>query len=110
MNKYLATVLIKGQSIKTVVFAKSQLHAKLILQYQFGMNSIIVSPVITEKIENIICVDELVKQVKAIKPLSPEQARIQNLKNRINQDKLFLQAEKSRQQQQKISKKMIGQK
>jgi hypothetical protein len=44
MNKYVASLRLKGQSVKTAVFADSQTHARLILQYQFGMDSIVSAP------------------------------------------------------------------
>jgi hypothetical protein len=66
MNRYVASIRIKGQSVKTMVFADSQLHARLILQYQFGMNSLQSAPI-------------QVNEEKSIKPMSPPQARISGL-------------------------------
>jgi hypothetical protein len=45
MNKYLASVRIKDQIVKMTVFADSMIHARLILEYQFGMNSLATIPV-----------------------------------------------------------------
>ena len=64
MKDYIATVRIKGRVIKTVVHAESQIHARLLLQYQYGFDSIIASPVLAE----------------TIKPKTPEQLRIDALK------------------------------
>jgi hypothetical protein len=50
MNKYIAMVRVKGQAIRTMVFADGLIHARLILQYQFGMDSIVASPIQIGKI------------------------------------------------------------
>ena len=49
MNKYLATVRIGGQLVKTIVFADSTIHARLLLQYKYGMNNVAMSPVQTNE-------------------------------------------------------------
>jgi len=49
MNIYNAVIAIQGNSIKTAVFANSVIHARLILQYQFGMNSIVAGPMLSTK-------------------------------------------------------------
>lgn len=84
MNKYLASVYLKGQTIKTMVFADSQIHARLILQYQFGMNSIASTPV-------------QINEIAPIKPLNPEQARLKSMKDRVKRDQEAVKAERARQ-------------
>jgi len=84
MNKYQASVRVKGQLVKTAVFADSQIHARLILQYQFGMDSIVAYPA-------------LISEVATIKPLSPEQARLKSMKDRVKQDQAAVKAERARQ-------------
>ena len=49
MNKYQAYVRIKGQLVNTVVFADNPIHARLILQYQFGMDSLASNPSVITK-------------------------------------------------------------
>jgi hypothetical protein len=44
MNKYIATEPVKGQLIKTIVFVDSQLHVRLIPQYQFGFDILTSNP------------------------------------------------------------------
>ena len=63
MNRYVASVRVKGQLIKTIVFADSQLHARLILQYQFGFDSLTSTPI-------------QVNEVFPSKPPKPQQQRI----------------------------------
>jgi hypothetical protein len=89
MNKYVASVRVKGQLVKTVVFAESQLHARLILQYQFGFNNLASTP--TQVSENI----------QPIKPLTPQQSRIDGLKRQKETVTKQLKAERDR---QKIAK------
>jgi len=84
MNKYQASVRVNGQLIKTAVFADSQIHARLILQYQFGMNSVLTYPA-------------PISEVATIKPLSPEQARLKSMKDRVKQDQAAVKAEQARQ-------------
>jgi len=81
MNKYISTVRVKGQAVKTAVFADSSLHAHLILEYQFGIGSIIRSPSLSS-IANVgyTPLDEVISKIKSIKPMTPPQARIDSLK------------------------------
>jgi hypothetical protein len=44
MNKYLVTLRIRGQLVKTVMFAESATHARLICEYQFGLGCLNGSP------------------------------------------------------------------
>jgi hypothetical protein len=84
MNKYIASVRIKGSSVKTMVFADSQLHARLILQYQYGMDSLQSTPI-------------KVNEANAIKPLSSEQARLKSMQDRVKRDQDAVKAERARQ-------------
>ena len=84
MNKYQAGVRVKGQLVKTVVFADSPIHARLILQYQFGMDSIVSYPT-------------AITEVATIKPLTPDQQRIKSMQNRVKQGQAAVKAERARQ-------------
>ena len=84
MNKYQASVRVKGQLVKTVVFADSPVHARLILQYQFGMDSIVAYP-------------SAITEVAAIKPLTPDQQRIKSMQARVKQGQAAVKAERARQ-------------
>ena len=108
MNKYVATVRIKGQSVKTIVFADSSTYARLLLQYQFGINSIISTPTTTnEDTSDYKLVDDLINEYGAIKPLTPPQARITSLKKQKDNVTKALKVEKNKQKitkaQQQIS-------
>ena len=95
MNKYVAIVRVKGQAVKTAVFADSQIHARLILQYQFGMDSVVSSPT-------------QISEVKTIKPLTPDQQRINSMQARVKRDQQAVKVERARQKiaagQQQLSK------
>jgi hypothetical protein len=84
MKKYLASVRIKGQTVKMTVFAESSIHARLILEYQFGMNSLASAPV-------------QVNEASTIKPLTPDQAKVKSMQVRVKQDQQALKAERARQ-------------
>jgi len=84
MNKYQAGVRVKGQLVKTAVFADSPVHARLILQYQFGMDSILTHPI-------------AITEVATSKPLSPDQQRIKSMQARVKQDQAAVKAERARQ-------------
>ena len=84
MNKYQAGVRVKGQLVKTAVFADSPIHARLILKYQFGMDSIVSNPT-------------AIAEVATIKPLTPDQQRINSMKDRVKQDQAAVKAERARQ-------------
>lgn len=88
MKEYIATVRIKGSQIKTVVHADSLIHARLLLQYQYGWDSIVSSPVLAE----------------TIAPKTPEQLRIDSLKAIKKRAADALAAERQRQQIAKAQK------
>jgi len=102
MNKYVATVRVLGQSVRTMIFADSPIHARLMLNYQFGIDSVIHSPsVCSEADQNYTSLEELVNEVKSIKPMTPQQARIDALKRQKDTASKNLKAERDR---QKIAK------
>ena len=106
MNKYLATVRVGGQLVRTMVFADSSIHARLLIQYQFGMSSIASSPTLTTKqVEGYELFDEVVKTIKPIKPLNPAQARVAGLRKNVDTARTALQAERDRQRQQREAEK-----
>jgi HKD family nuclease len=90
MNRYIATVRVKGQLIKTLVFADSQLHARLILQYQFGFDNLTSTPL-------------QVNEVYAAKPKTQQQQRIVSLQQQAKHSQQAVKQERIRQQQQKLN-------
>ena len=102
MNKYLATVRVGGQLVKTIVFADSTIHAKLLLQYKYGMNSVAVTPVQTNQDDDTL----LDSTIKPIKPLTPQQARINSLKQNVERDRQQLQGERDRQRKQREAERL----
>ena len=91
MNKYLANVRIKGQIVKMAVFADSMIHARLILEYQFGMNSLASAPV-------------QVNEAGTIKPQTPDQARLAGLKRQKDNVAKQIETERDRQKLAKAQK------
>ena len=103
MNKYLATVRVRGNTVRTMVFADSSLHARLILEYQFGIGNVAVSQTSiksslesSEKVLEVLKVIKPIKTIKPIIPLSPEKARIKTLKQVKDTDTQNLQRERDR--------------
>lgn len=92
MKDYIATVRIKGNIVKTIVHAESTTHARLLLQYQYGWESIVSSPVLGE----------------TIKPKTPEQLRIDSLKATKDRAADALSAERQRQQVAKAQKSLAA--
>ena len=91
MNKYLASVRIRGQTVKMAVFADSMIHARLILEYQFGMNSLASAPV-------------QVNEAGTIKPQTTDQARLAALKRQKDNVAKQIEAERDRQKLAKAQK------
>jgi hypothetical protein len=99
MNKYLVTVRISGQLVKTVVFADSTIHAKLLCQYKYGMNSIAVSPVrVDEAGDDSTLLDSTIKPKP---PMNPAQARLHSLRQGVERSRQQLKQERERQRQQR---------
>jgi hypothetical protein len=99
MDKYLATVRIGGQLVKTIVYADSTVHARLLLQYKYGMKSIAVAPVQVDESTGDHAVplrDGVIKP-----PKTPEQARINALKLGVERSRQQLDAERERQRRQR---------
>ncbi len=108
MKTYIATVRIDGRLIRTRIWADEPIHAKLLLQYYFGMSSIAAGPVLGEgnyshlpDAEQLRIEEAAIAKVKPIKPRSPEQAQIDGLKARKDQ---ATQALKSAKQRQRVVK------
>ena len=92
MKNYIATVRIKGNKVKTVVHAENTTHARLLLQYQYGWDSIVANPVLGE----------------TIKPKTPEQLRLDTLKATKQKASDALTAERERQQVAQAQKSLAA--
>ena len=98
MNKYLATVRVKGQTVRTMVFADSSLHARLILEYQFGIGNVVSNPTQSTKAnEDYTPLDEVISTIKPAKPMNPQQAKLDSLKKQKEVASKNLKAERDRQ-------------
>jgi hypothetical protein len=92
MKNYIATVRIKGNIVKTVVHAENTTHARLLLQYQYGWDSIVAYPVLGE----------------TIKPKTPAQLRLDSLKATKQKASDALTAERKRQQVARAQKSLTA--
>ena len=84
-----------------MVFADSSLHARLILEYQFGIGNVVSNPTQSTKAEDgYLPLEEVigfVKPINASKPMNPQQARIDSLKKQKDVASKNLKAERDRQ-------------
>jgi hypothetical protein len=119
MNKYLVTLRIRGQLVKTAVHANSATHARLLCQYQFGMDCVQVAPTqIYNEGQGYPLLDDLIsesppsikpqapkpskpKTIKPLKPQTPEQMRVTQLKANVDRQKDALQRERENQKRQR---------
>ena len=109
MNKYVATIRVKGTAVRTVVFADSTLHARLILEFQFGIGSVVHSPTVAECATNdCLTLDEVVATIKPIKPLTPQQTRLDSLKRQKEVATKNLKAERDRQKVVKAQQQILS--
>ena len=119
MKKYQATIKINGQIIRTVVFADSDVHARLILQYQFGMKSVLNTPTIAnEGLIGYVLFDDLVNSIKPKsttlspirpnKPLDPQKARIAVLQRQKANITKNIDAERQRQKITKSNQRIFN--
>jgi hypothetical protein len=105
MKTYIATVRVHDRLVRTRIWAEEPIHAKLLLQYYFGMNSIAAGPVLGEGQHSHLPDAEQLRieeaaiaaPIKPIKPRSPEQAQIDGLKTRKDQATKALKAAQQRQ-------------
>ena len=124
MNKYLTTVRVSGSTIKTIVFADSPIHARLLMQYQYGMDSIVVSPQLTnEDPSHYELLDNTIKpigptprlqapkppKIVSAKPKAPDQMRIANLQANVDRQKDALRRERDNQKRQRDSDRRMRQ-
>ena len=119
MNKYLVTLRIRGQLVKTAVHANTATHARLLCQYQFGMDCVQVAPTqIHNEGQGYPLLNDLIaesppsirpqvikppkpKTIKPIKPPTPEQMRITQVKANVDRQKDALQRERENQKRQR---------
>lgn len=113
MHNYLATVRIDGKLIKTAIYAESPQEARLLLQRQYGMNSIARAPTaFSEAARDTELADSTLKPIqpkKPIGPMTPERGRINALKQGVMQAQNRLQAERDRQHQKRQSERTLKQ-
>lgn len=83
MYKYIASVNIGGQIVKTYLFADNTIHARLLVQYAYGMNSLVGTP-------------QLVNESSTTPP-NPQQQRIKSLQTQKDNVAKQLKAERDRQ-------------
>ena len=108
MNKYVISVRVRGIAVKTMVFADGALHALLICQYLFGSSNVIGSATqVSNEDSSVGMLDEVAKFIKPIKPLTPQQSRIDGLKKQKDSIAKQLKAERGRQKLAKAQQQIF---
>jgi hypothetical protein len=119
MNKYLVTLPLRGQLVKTALYAESAIHARLICEYQFGIGCINSAPT---KISNEVSIFPLLDDIAAgsppsikpqapkppkpktitpTKPPTPDQMRIKQLQANVDRQRDALQRERESQKRRR---------
>lgn len=115
MNKYQVTLRLKGQLIKTALFADSAIHAKLICEYQFGFGCLSGSPTqISNEQQDYPLLDDIpagakpqapkppkLTTIKPIQPKTPDQMRIAQLKANVDRQRDALNRERENQKRKR---------
>ncbi len=86
MDKYLGAIRIIGQVVKTVIYADSTIHAKLLGEWHYGLVSVTHTP-----------------QRLAETQTTPPQQRVNQLKQQLDTAKRTAKVAKLNQQQQKLN-------
>ena len=118
MNRYLVTVKIRGQSVRTVVDADTPVHARLLVDYKFGLGSLVGQPLAVAEggaeyplFDDVVVAYENMQPIKPIKPIkpaaSPEQARINSLKQNKQRADAALKSERDRQKTVRAQKTLF---
>jgi hypothetical protein len=92
MKNFTALIRVKGTTVQTSISADNAIHAKLLLQYLYGMNSIVGYSAVSE----------------GTQPKTPEQLRIDSLKANKDKAASALKAERQRQQVRKAQKTLAN--
>ena len=72
MNKYLMTIKIRGQLVKTIIFADSEIHARLLVEFKYGMGCIAGSIQRIAQKEALLTSEAAgIKPLKPIQPIKP---------------------------------------
>jgi hypothetical protein len=119
MNKYLVTLRLRGQLVKTALYAESAIHARLICEYQFGIGCINSAPTkISNEDSNFPLLDDIAagsppsikpqapkppkpKTITPIKPPTPDQLRIKQLQANVDRQRDALQRERESQKRRR---------
>ncbi len=111
MKRYVVAVKISGQIVRTVVDAENPIHAELLAQYRFGINSLVGRAVLVAEgevrypmLDDVVAAMENMGPIKPIKPIAPikpaatpEQSRINMLKQSKQRADAALKSERDRQ-------------
>jgi len=94
MHRYLVTLRVKSQMVKTIIFADSTVHARLLGEWHYGIGSVVSAPV-------------RLNETQAVTPQTPEQARIKSLQTQAARAKQVYRTEKARQKVAQAQQQLV---
>ena len=124
VKRYVVAVKIRGQIVRTVVDAENPVHAELLAQYRFGINSLVGRPRLVAEgevsypmLNEVVAAMENMGPIKPTKPTkpiapikpaaTPEQSRINMLKQSKQRADTALKSERDRQRVQRAQKTLF---
>lgn len=87
LNKFIATVRVKGTQARTLIDAESASHARLMLEKQYGEKNVVsVSHIKLDEQQNVKAVPYDLQHEKMVRYLTNKITRIKNRPHFTNQD------------------------
>jgi hypothetical protein len=87
LNKFIATVRVKGTQARTLIDAESASHARLMLEKQYGEKNVVsVSHIKLDEQQNVKAVPYDLQHEKMVRYLTNKITRIKNRPRFTNQD------------------------
>jgi hypothetical protein len=103
MNNYLATVRAMGRVLQTAVFAQSPLHARYVLEFQFGIGNVHINP----KPVSLLLADAVVGEAAVTQAnLNPHQQRIKTLQRQKDLISKSIESERAKDKLSKAQQQM----
>ena len=92
MNKYLVAIRIKSQVVKTIIYADSVIHAKLLGEWHYGIGSVTNTPTKLDETQQPTPEQQRVNQLKQ----QLDTARLQQKRSKLNQQQIKLNQQRAK--------------
>ena len=94
MHRYLVTLRVKSQMVKTIIFADSTIHARLLGEWHYGIGAVVSAPVRLD-------------ETQVVAAQTPAQARIKSLQSQAARAKQVYRTEKARQKVAQAQQQLV---